>query len=210
MDIEQGQSNVKQDQLLEIYKIHVEQANNISNRRTTINRFYQVFLSGLVVIFAATLQNKNGESVKLLSGISIEWIMLVLGGLGMWLTLIWCISVDSNLLQNTRKYETLKILEGKLEYQFLKQEWKFLGLDRDRTYRSLATTEFLAPITFFLFFSVLFGIGVYRLRGGDHPHLRFIGPAILYPLILILIFGLARSLLMGGAISINKKFSKRK
>ena len=41
MDIEQGQSDVKQDQLLEIYKLHMQQTNNMSNRRAAASRFYQ-------------------------------------------------------------------------------------------------------------------------------------------------------------------------
>ena len=57
MDEKQQDSNSKQDRLIEIYKLHVQQANNISNRRTTTNRFYLLVMSALTVIFSALLQN---------------------------------------------------------------------------------------------------------------------------------------------------------
>ena len=67
---------VQQNQLLEIYKIQAQLTNSISNRRTTTNRFYQVLLSGLIIILTALLQNKSGEPVQLLGGLSIESLMV--------------------------------------------------------------------------------------------------------------------------------------
>lgn len=184
----------KQNQLIDIYKIHVELTNNVSNRRTATNRFYQVFLSGLIVIFSAILQNKNGESVKLLEGVSIELIMVVLGGLGMWLSFIWVISVDSYLQLNSRKYEVLKQLEDKLEYQFFQHEWELLGREKSKTYKYLSFPELLAPIVFFLFFLFLFIIGFRKFPEKDSSHSILVLCAVLYPILLIFSFWYLRFL----------------
>ena len=53
MNEEQGQSNGNQGQLIEIYKLQAQLSNSISNRRITINRFYMLVMSGLVLIFPA-------------------------------------------------------------------------------------------------------------------------------------------------------------
>lgn len=42
MDAEQEQTKTNQDQLLEIYKLHMQQTNNMSNRRAAASRFYQL------------------------------------------------------------------------------------------------------------------------------------------------------------------------
>lgn len=183
-----------QNQLIDIYKIHVELTNNVSNRRTTTNRFYQVFLSGLIVIFSAILQNKNGESVKFLDGVSIELIMVVLGGLGMWLSFIWLISVNSYLQLNSRKYEVLKQLEDELEYQFFQHEWELLGREKNKTYKYLSFPELLAPIVFFLFFLFIFIIGFKISREEDFSHRFLVLSAVLYPIFFVFSFWYLRFL----------------
>ncbi len=53
MNEELEQSDGNQGQLIEIYKLQAQLANSISGRRITINRFYIVVMSGLVLIFPA-------------------------------------------------------------------------------------------------------------------------------------------------------------
>ena len=119
----------KQERLVEIYKLQAQLTNNISNRRTTTNRFYIVVMSGLILIFSTFLQNKDKLPTELLNIVSIEQLIVILGVLGLSLSWIWCISVNSYLRVNSRKYEALKKLEDELEYQFFKDEWEFLADD---------------------------------------------------------------------------------
>ncbi len=67
MDAEQGQTKTNQDQLLEIYKLHMQQTNNMSNRRAAASRFYQLALSGLFIVFFAFVQHKGQILPKELS-----------------------------------------------------------------------------------------------------------------------------------------------
>lgn len=54
----------KEQELLEIYKLHAELADSISKQRVAANRFYILVYSGLAVLFSAFLQRKNGIPIN--------------------------------------------------------------------------------------------------------------------------------------------------
>ena len=122
MDNKKSEFDSKQDRLIEIYKLQVQQANNISNRRTTTNRFYLLVMSALTVIFSALLQNREKLPKDLVNIVSVEWIIVSLGVLGITLSYIWCLSINTYLRVNSRKYKALNQLEDVLEYKFFKSE----------------------------------------------------------------------------------------
>ena len=153
----------RQERLIEIYKLQAQLTNNISNRRTTTNRFYIVVMSGLILIFSTFLQNKEKLPTELLNIVSIEQLIVILGVLGLSLSWIWCISVNSYLRVNSRKYEALKKLEDELEYQFFKDEWEFLADDeKKKTYWQRSRIELTLPSLFFICFTALMGFGLYN------------------------------------------------
>ena len=154
-----------QDQLIEIYKIQAQFTNSISTRRTTTNRYYIVVMSGLTFVFITFLQNKDKIPPEFLKMISFEWLIVILGAVGIALSWSWGVSINSYLRLNSRKYEVLKKLERKLEYQFFGKEWKLLGKDREyKTYWQLSANQLSVPAVFFLLFFVLLGAGVYSLE----------------------------------------------
>ena len=149
-ELEQSESS--RDQLIEIYKIQSQLANSISNRRITIHKFYLLLMSGLVLIFPAYFKLPDGIQHLL----SIEHLIIGAALLGITLSLAWFILVNSNLRQNIIKYEVLKKLENKLEYQFFQDEWKFLEkYRRSRTYWETSYIEIFIPILFFFIFTLL-------------------------------------------------------
>ncbi|MDE0634447.1 MAG: hypothetical protein OXI43_01155 [Candidatus Poribacteria bacterium] len=146
------QSEEDHSQLIEIYKLQSQLANSISNRRFTINRFYILVMSGLVLIFPAFF--KLPEKIQGL--VAIEYLITGLALLGITISLAWFISINSNLRLNMIKYEALKNLEDELKYQFFKDEWKFLEkYGKHRTYWEISYIEILVPILFFLISSLL-------------------------------------------------------
>lgn len=164
MNEEQNESvDGRQERLIEIYKLQAQLTNSVSNRRTTTNRFYIVIMSGLILIFSTFLQNTDKLPAELLNIVSIEQLIVVLGVLGLSLSWIWCISVNSYLRVNSRKYEALKKLEDELEYQFFKNEWEFLADDeQENTYWQRSRIELTLPSLFFICFTVLMGFGLYN------------------------------------------------
>ena len=148
---EQQKSDGNQDQLIEIYKLQAQLANSISNRRITINRFYILVMSGLILIFPAYFKLPD----EIQDIISLEFLMIGAALLGTTLSLAWFILINSNFRLSILKYEALKRLENKLEYQFFKDEWEFLERYRKgRTYWEISYIETLIPILFFFLFAI--------------------------------------------------------
>ena len=160
MDIEQEQTNVKQDQLLEIYKLHAQLASSASNRRNATHRFYQLVLSGILLFFFTLVQHKDKIlSEELSNKLTIETLTTGLGCVGFFLSWIWFVSIDTHLDAISRKYEVLKKLETELDFPFITHEWELLGEKRkNSTYRKLAFREVFVPYfscgTFFILFSI--------------------------------------------------------
>ena len=147
-----GQSNGNQDRLIEIYKLQAQLADNISNRRISIHKFYLLLMSGLVLIFPAFFKLPT----EVWKQVSVEFLMIGIGVLGIFLCVSWFILISSNLRLIMLKYEALKKLENKLEYKFFKKEWKFLGkYGRGKTYWEISYIEMFIPILFFLIFTLL-------------------------------------------------------
>ena len=164
MNENQEELDGKQNRLIEIYKLQSQLANNISNRRTTTNRFYLLVMSALIVAFSTLLQNIDKLPDELVQIISIEWIIVIFGVLGITLSWIWCLSINSYLRVNSRKYKALNKLEQKLEYKFFKSESEFLGkFEKGTTYWQRSLIELTTPGLFFLFFVGLMWIGFVNL-----------------------------------------------
>lgn len=165
MASKQNQSDTKLDRLVEIYKLQTRLTSDISNRRITTNRFYQVLLSGLILIFFTFLQHRGKFfSEEAMNKLVIEKTMIVVGILGAYLSWIWCLSVNAYLELNSRKYKALKKLETELEYQFFTHEWELLGEKRKYlNYRQLSKFEVYLPYLFLIFFFALYLNGLFKM-----------------------------------------------
>ena len=176
---EPGQSNGNQNQLIEIYKLQSQLANSISNRRITINRFYMLVMSGLVLIFPAYFKLPS----EIQDLVSIEYLIVGIALLGITLSLAWFILINSNLRQSMLKYEALKRLEDKLEYQFFKDEWAFLErYGRGRIYWEISYIEIFIPVLFFFIFTLLLHLASASFPDKPYFYLHY------YPGVLIGVF----------------------
>lgn len=183
MNEKQGELEGKQNRLIEIYKLHVQQANNISNRRTTTNRYYLLVMAGFTVIFTTFLQYREQLPPTLLEMVSVEWFIASIGVLGISVSWAWVMSINSYLRVNSRKYEALREMENKLEYKFFEREWNFLGdQEKGNTYWQRSIIELTLPGFFFLAFTGLMALG---LRGLAHQAFYCF---LAYPIILFKFF----------------------
>jgi hypothetical protein len=150
----------EKQELLEIYKLHTQLADNVSNRRVTANRFYLLVLSGLSLLFSTFLQHKGG--------LPIGRFLIGFGLLGMLLASAWYVVIRSYRQLNSRKFRVLHELEEKLAYSFFTREWELLGEGKERkTYWKLSVVETFVPVIFFLCFAALLGSGIYLLVTGN-------------------------------------------
>ncbi|MDE0399793.1 MAG: hypothetical protein OXL96_18530 [Candidatus Poribacteria bacterium] len=131
-------------ELLEIYKLHAELADKISQRREGANRLYVSLLTSILVFLVALL--RFGMEV-----IPLWSMLLCFGLLGMLLSVSWYIVIRSYRQLNTGKFKALHELEEKLAYPFFKREWELLeeGENVSRYWKFTIVETFL-PSGFFV------------------------------------------------------------
>ncbi len=145
----------QKEEFVELYKLHAELADRVSQRREGANRLFVTLLTGLLA--AAFAMITTGNSTPANNG-----VLLLAGILGVTLSISWYIIIRSYRQLNTGKFQTLQELEGKLEYPFFIREWEILKEGREyRTYWKLTTAETILPITFLAFFVISILLGVF-------------------------------------------------
>lgn len=138
-----------QDQLLEIYKLHAELADRVSQRREGTNRLYVSLILGLVVFLATFFRFGFGDMP--------EWLVLITtGGTGILLSVSWFVVIRSYRQLNSEKFRVLHDLEKQLSYQFFTLEWDPQSKgEKSNRYWKLTHVETILPCIFFLMFLAL-------------------------------------------------------
>ena len=147
----------KDNELLEIYKLHAELADRVSQRREGANRLYVSVLVGLVLFLTALFRFGIGDDQK--SDSLTGFILYSASSVGALLCVSWFNVIRSYRQLNARKFRVLRELETKLSYQFFTREWDQPSDGKKATrYVNLTTVEISLPVTFFLLF---FGVMIY-------------------------------------------------
>ena len=129
-------------ELLEIYKLHAELADRVSQRREGANRLYVSLLTGLFVFLAAMVRY-GAEAISVWVG------LLVAGVLGLVLSVSWYVVIRSYRQLNTGKFKVLGDLEDKLAFPFFRREWEVLEAGENRSkYWRLTVVETFLPLLF--------------------------------------------------------------
>ncbi len=142
----------QRQELLEIYKLHAELADRVSQRREGANRLYVSLLIGLVLFAAALLRFGT-------DGILPDTVLFWAGVLGAVLAISWYIVIRSYRQLNAGKFNALQDLETHLAYPFFTKEWELLGEGKKRSrYWKLTVVETALPWTLLLLFV---GLAIY-------------------------------------------------
>ena len=137
-------TETSQRDLIEIYRLHAELADKVSQRREGANRLYVSLLVGLVVFLAAVLRFGIVDE-------SLAAVMWLVGAVGVSLSISWAVVIRSYRQLNDGKFLALHELEEKLPYPFFKREWELLDEGRSaKRYWKLTTVEVALPVIFFL------------------------------------------------------------
>ena len=137
------------NELLEIYKLHAELADRVSQRREGANRLYVSLLAGLAAFLAVLIRFGVGD-------VPVQVVLVSVGVVGTALSASWYVVLRSYRQLNTGKFRALHELEGKLAYPFFQREWDLLGEGEDRNrYWRLTIVEIGLPYIFFVLFVAL-------------------------------------------------------
>ena len=132
----------EQNPLLEIYKLHAELADRVSQRREGANRLYVSLHVGLVVFIAALLRFGFGDAPEHL-------VLGTIGGVGTLLSASWFVVIRSYRQLNTEKFRVLHELEKRLPFEFFTLEWDPQSKGRkSNRYWKLTHVEVTLPVTF--------------------------------------------------------------
>lgn len=145
----------EQQELLELYKLHAELADRVSQRREGANRLYASLLTGFTAFAIALLRFGSGD-------VPMNIILLIGGAVGASLSVSWYVVIRSYRQLNTGKFRALHELEKKLPYPFFTREWELLAEGKDRSrYWKLTVVETGLPVTFLLlsFLLMAFSVG---------------------------------------------------
>ena len=133
------------DELLEIYKLHSELADRVSQRRTEVNRLCAGLFLGLSVLVSALLRFGIGQ-------VPIQLAIGALGVFGLLLSVWWVAALLNYKKLNEGKFTVLHDLEKRLSYPFFTLEWEIIK----NNYLRSAYVEMILPVIFaLLFYSII-------------------------------------------------------
>ena len=138
--------DAERSELLEIYRLHAELADRVSQRREGANRLYVSLSLALVLFMAALFRFGSGD-------VPGNVVVTIVGAVGIALSASWFLVIRSYRQLNTGKLKALHELEEQLAYPFFKREWELLGEGKDRSrYIRLTQAEAVLPWIFLLLF----------------------------------------------------------
>lgn len=132
--------NEDNSSFLEVYKIYVQTAENISEKRLKSNSFYLALCSALVTV-SVTLFEFNIFGV----------LNLVIYFIGMLVSIVWLSNIKSYKSLNSAKYQVIHNLEKNLPIKCFYDEWEII---KQKKHRKLSDIEGYVPIIFIIVFLV--------------------------------------------------------
>lgn len=141
----------REEILLEQYKVFVKTADDITSRRLETNKFYLTILLGLFTI-AGFLSTKEMEGV-----FDKQIILILISVLGIFLSVIWYINIESFRLLNSAKFKVIHEMEQKLAYPCFEKEWVFRKNGNvSKYYPTFTQIEKYLPIVMAIMYFVIF------------------------------------------------------
>ncbi|WP_057789393.1 RipA family octameric membrane protein [Roseovarius atlanticus] len=124
------------EEVLEIYKLLVEMADRVSQRRQSANSFYLTVNTAIIGATAYVARDTDGANTWAIS----------LAGVA--ICILWIRAVLSYKSLNSAKFKVITELEGRLPVAAFKDEWEFLQGANGKRHTPFHKTEVLVPFVF--------------------------------------------------------------
>ncbi len=132
--------------LLEQYKLYVEMADRISQRRQSANNY---FISVNVLLYSLL---SYLIYIKFNTGVFFTIFLP-----GVIICCVWCSIIKSYKRLNTGKFKVIHEMEKKLNYQPYQREWEIVGKGKDKKlYQPFTEIELYVPWIFGIIYVFLF------------------------------------------------------
>ena len=130
------------------YKMYVESAEKISDRRQNANNFFLTINTVLISVFGLSFQ------IKILENVS--WIKILLALLGLIICVIFWFLLRAYKQLNSGKFKVIHEIEQGLPLAIYDYEWKVLGEGKDKKlYYPFSHIELFIPWIFGLIYVFL-------------------------------------------------------
>ncbi|MGK7663868.1 MULTISPECIES: RipA family octameric membrane protein [unclassified Marinovum] len=134
------------EEVLEIYKLLVEMADRVSQRRQSANSFYLTVNTAIIGATAYVSREAEGANTWAIS----------LAGVA--ICILWIRAVLSYKSLNSAKFKVITELEGRLPVAAYKDEWEFLKGANGKRHTPFHKIEVLVPFVFIFVHSAQFAI----------------------------------------------------
>ncbi|CAA0258450.1 hypothetical protein V2595_15225 [Tenacibaculum maritimum] len=140
--------NKKAEHTLEQYKMYVESAEKVSDRRSNLNIFYLSLTTTITGVIGYLKTNTISNSEYLIIGLSISAILICV---------YWVNLLENYRKLNSGKFKVIHEIEKELPLNLYDYEWEKLGKGNDpKLYKKLSNVEKIIPTIFgFLFLLVV-------------------------------------------------------
>ncbi len=132
-------SEREQNHLIEQYKICIEMADRVTERRTKISSFYLSVLTGLLV-FSSLPYFKDSIVIN-----PSRQITLMTSFTGAFICILWWINIASYKNLNSIKFTVIREMEKNLPYPCFEREWDTKSSNVEK-YKKLRKAESFVPI----------------------------------------------------------------
>jgi hypothetical protein len=134
-----------QDHFLEQYKLYVESAQTVTERRLHSGNFFLAINSSLVAVFGVVLSSFGKHRWNVTIPVT-----------GILVSILWYRIVKSYKDLNGVKFKVIEEMEKHLPAAPFRHEWQECGHGKDKTkYRLLTHSEQWVPVLFMVLYSVL-------------------------------------------------------
>lgn len=134
--------------ILEQYKLCVEMADRVSQRRLETNKFYTTLLSLIIALLSLTISLNDSKFSVFTLPISI---------LGIFLSWVWSTNIKSYRHLNKGKFQVILELEKQLPWPCFKNEWDILKKEK---YKEITKVELFIPCIFMSIFAILIVLSI--------------------------------------------------
>lgn len=137
MEIKPSKSTRTED-VIEIYKLLVEMADRVSQRRQSANSFYLTVNTAIIGASAYVIRETQDTNI---------WIISLAG---VAICILWIRSVLSYKSLNSVKFEVITELEKQLPVAAYSNEWRILNSKDGKRHTPFHKIEILVPLVFIL------------------------------------------------------------
>ncbi len=144
--------NEREDILFEQYKLYVDTAERVSDRRQNSNNFFLTLNSVLLAFtgFLTTLSFAFWHAIIAIAGVSIS--------------VLWYLTITSFRNLNSEKFRVIHKIEEKLPVKLFDDEWEELGRGNNmQKYIKISKVEQGIPIIFFVLYILVLIIMIIHL-----------------------------------------------